>query len=290
MPTKSVSVSVSIYTLTALGIDRYYAIVYPLKRRITTSRTKLVISIIWLISICLSIVQLASASSRLVDLNEYYEGEGDIHVYFCTERLDPQTARGYEVFILIITYVIPLCLLSYTYLNIGKQLWGRKIPGYVDKDRDLAHIKSKRKTVKMLVIIVLMFALCWLPLHIINVVMKFYPELYENADVRTQDTMRILHGCFLWLACANSFVNPLVYVFVNDNFRNDLQKIFRCRCFRKKRHNVSGMSHGSRTTTTTMPRFSSLLGGSNRRSQKSSRKESASTARAHDNEEREEQV
>ncbi|XP_077999609.1 prolactin-releasing peptide receptor-like [Glandiceps talaboti] len=247
---QQVSVIVSVYTLTAIGIDRYYAILHPLTKRVTKNRTKHVICIIWVVSICLSIVQLVSARSIPYDLNEDYDIEGDT-VYFCGEWLDPKTAGGYEVFVLIITYIIPLCILTYTYVNIGKRLWGRTLPGNIDRNRDLAHLKAKRKTIKMLVIVVLMFALCWLPLHVINVVMRIYPDIYVLEE--TQGTIRILHASFLWLACANSFVNPFVYVFINETFQTDLKRLLKCQGIRKWRRKhgsiMSASSRGNRSST-----------------------------------------
>ncbi|XP_077977621.1 QRFP-like peptide receptor [Glandiceps talaboti] len=228
---QQVSVCVSIYTLTAVGIDRYYAILQPMKKRMTKSRTKLVICLIWSVSLSLSIVQLVSVRAVQFDLNDpkYHnrrevvneDNNGNtVIVTFCAEWFDEKTAAGYELFIFIITYIIPLSLLLYTYVNIAKRLWGRQLPGHMDKNRDIAHMKSKRKTIKMLVIIVFMFALCWLPIHAINLVIRFHPLLYEAE--KTQNIMRIMQGCFLWLACANSFVNPIVYGFINENFRMQL--------------------------------------------------------------------
>ncbi|XP_035670154.1 QRFP-like peptide receptor [Branchiostoma floridae] len=53
------SVSVSIFTLVAIGVDRYQAVMYPLRMRMSKSRAKQVVAIIWIMSFALAAVQLA---------------------------------------------------------------------------------------------------------------------------------------------------------------------------------------------------------------------------------------
>jgi len=51
-------VSVSVLTLTAISLERYYAIVHPLRLRATVSRTRLTIVAIWIISAILIVPEL----------------------------------------------------------------------------------------------------------------------------------------------------------------------------------------------------------------------------------------
>ena len=71
----------------------------------------------------------------------------------------------------------------------------------------------------MLVIVVTIFGLCWLPLHVFTLVIDFRPEVLEYD---TQEDEKLLLGIYLgvhWLAMSNSFANPIIYSFTNDNFR-----------------------------------------------------------------------
>ncbi|XP_002730513.1 QRFP-like peptide receptor [Saccoglossus kowalevskii] len=249
---QQISVCVSIYTLTAIGIDRYYAVLYPFKLRVTKNRAKYIVFLIWIVSILLSVVVLVTARSRPVDLNDFIDTPEDI-VFFCSERVSPAAAMGYEFFILVITYIIPLCILSYTYYNIGRRLWGRSLPGNADYNRDLSQMRSKRKTIKMLVIIVVVFSSCWFPLQVFNVINDLVPSLY--ADIETQDSMRIAQSCALLLAMANSFMNPIIYGFLNEGFRNDAKKILKCNVSRHPRRHRS-----SATSTVTHSTRDSSLG------------------------------
>uniref|UniRef100_A0A1I8HWB1 G_PROTEIN_RECEP_F1_2 domain-containing protein n=1 Tax=Macrostomum lignano TaxID=282301 RepID=A0A1I8HWB1_9PLAT len=143
-----------------------------------------------------------------------------------------ENQRVYSVFVLVLTYLLPLGVLSLTYAAIGRQLWNRTIPGNADLARDSQHIRAKRKIVKMLIVVVTLFALCWMPLHVFNV-LSDYTELNTWLPGVTLDRIFIVSH---WTAMANSFVNPMVYGFMNDTFKADLRDLAqRLRCCRSGR-------------------------------------------------------
>ena len=72
----------------------------------------------------------------------------------------------------------------------------------------------------MLVALVVAFAVCWLPLHAFNVVLDVAPHLFDLID--TPYDLRIFLGIYLsclWLAMANSFINPFIFGFLNESFK-----------------------------------------------------------------------
>ena len=72
---------------------------------------------------------------------------------------------------------------------------------------------------KMLVVIVIVFALCWLPLHVFNFAIDIAPYLLD--EIKTQEDERLFLGLYYgchWLAMAHSCANPVIYSFLNDRF------------------------------------------------------------------------
>ncbi len=72
----------------------------------------------------------------------------------------------------------------------------------------------------MLVTLVVVFALCWLPLHLFTLILDLAPHLLDK--IKTQSDERLFLGVYYfchWLAMANSFANPIIYCFLNDSFR-----------------------------------------------------------------------
>lgn len=89
------------------------------------------------------------------------------------------------------------------------KLWGSKTPGNAQNERDKALLRNKKKVVKMLVIVVLLFGFCWLPLqtyHILEV---------SWSDINTYRYINIIWFCCDWLAMSNSCYNPFIYGIYN---------------------------------------------------------------------------
>ncbi|XP_077999722.1 RYamide receptor-like [Glandiceps talaboti] len=240
---QQVSVTSSIYTLVAIGVDRYYAVVYPMKKRMSKYSSRITIVVIWIVGLSMSVVQLVYVYTK-----EYPISSSSI-VVLCDEWW-PRKKSGifYEFFILTFVYIIPLCVLVFTYLEVARRLWGRHIPGNAHRSRDITYYRSKKKVIKMLAIIVVLFGLCWLPLITLNIVGSFRKSLNEDAFV-------IGYFCCHWLAMANSFINPIVYGFLNDSFRADLKRFISVCSFQRRGLSIPRTFASSmRTTSTNVPR------------------------------------
>ncbi|KAH9514504.1 Substance-P receptor [Bulinus truncatus] len=132
---QQVSVLASVCTNTAIGIDRLIAVKFPLRKRVTSSRSKQVILCIWVLAWSLGIVPLVK--SRTVLKN------GKL---MCEEDWSAEQSRlAFGFSIMIITYFLPVTILSVTYAMIGRQLWKHKVPGNADDHRDAVQLKCKRK-------------------------------------------------------------------------------------------------------------------------------------------------
>ena len=73
----------------------------------------------------------------------------------------------------------------------------------------------------MLVVVVALFAVCWMPLHVFHLVVDLSVALQDYMEQATGDQRRlfiVIYCCVHWLAMSNSFVNPVIYGFLNDCF------------------------------------------------------------------------
>ncbi|GFG30044.1 hypothetical protein Cfor_12342, partial [Coptotermes formosanus] len=243
-----VSVVVSVYTLTAIGIDRYNAIMHPLERRFTNLRTKLILASIWVAAVLISGVQLRVARS------ERFKYGGEWH-WECKEQWDSvEDGQTYTMVIFCVTFAVPLLSLAFTYTCVGRRLWLRSSPGNADPTRDLAQLRAKRKIIKMLVTIVVLFALCWLPLQTFLLLYYFVPGFDSYQTDEERKVYALSYFACHWLANANSMVNPFVYCFMSDNFRADLKDLLSLRA-RKSRDSVRSAS--TRTTVSQFQRCGS---------------------------------
>ncbi|KAF7496100.1 Neuropeptide FF receptor 2 [Sarcoptes scabiei] len=125
-------------------------------------------------------------------------------------------------------YLIPLSIIALFYILILKKIAERKLPKLArhlpanvkdgNRQSSLVIERSKVKVFKMLIVLVLLFALSWLPLYVIFFMLKIGPHLDEQSFSMQmlQDSVPIAQ----WLGASNSCVNPILYFFFNAKFRS----------------------------------------------------------------------
>ncbi|XP_026477722.1 tachykinin-like peptides receptor 99D [Ctenocephalides felis] len=76
--------------------------------------------------------------------------------------------------------------------------------------------------VKMMMVVVIIFAVCWLPFHIYFLLTSQYPEITNEPYIR-----EVYLGIY-WLAMSNSMYNPIIYCWMNSRFRRGFKQFFSC--------------------------------------------------------------
>ena len=117
-----------------------------------------------------------------------------------------------SVVVFITLYAFPLFITVTNYSLICRKLWLCKIPGNViDSNRANAE-KSKRKVVRLLMTVCVVFALCWFPIYV-NHYFWYLPP--DQVHLLPEEVKMV----FAWIAHANSAINPCLYLLLNNNFR-----------------------------------------------------------------------
>jgi hypothetical protein len=76
-------------------------------------------------------------------------------------------------------------------------------------------IRIQKRVTKMVVVVVVTFAICWLPFHAISIIQHF-PNIEKDF------------GMVLAQLIAICFVYPILYAFLSDNFRQGFRKLLCC--------------------------------------------------------------
>ena len=124
----------------------------------------------------------------------------------------------------ILCYVLPLSMIMLCYILIGVKVCRRDAPGVQATGRLIVY-KSKVKVLKMLAVIVLLFAFSWLPLYAV------YLRLYFGGDVSNsanETIFNIILPIAQWLGSSNSGVNPIIYCFFSKKYRRGFRHILYC--------------------------------------------------------------
>lgn len=126
----------------------------------------LTVAIVWLVALVLSTPH--SLYSRIV----HYDY---IDMTRCTINAYPseQTKMRLAVYTVLTQYICPIGITTFCYIHIGIFLWQRETIGSLSEGRKLYLLKRKRKRVQMLILVVAVFAICWLPLNLYSLLTDF---------------------------------------------------------------------------------------------------------------------
>ncbi|XP_038573366.1 cholecystokinin receptor [Micropterus salmoides] len=125
-----------------------------------------------------------------------------------------------------------------------------------------AKLQAKRRVIRMLMVIVALFFICWMPLYSANTWKAF--DLKSASKALSGAPISFIHLLSYTSAC----VNPIIYCFMNTRFRKALLSTFACCCrnwlcrqcwwCRKREAGEDGLTAASMATSmaTSMSKFS----------------------------------
>ncbi|XP_068432067.1 galanin receptor type 1 [Clinocottus analis] len=204
----TVSMLVSIFTLSAMSVDRYVAIVHARKSSsIRVARhAALGVLLIWILSLV-----MAAPVAHYQSIVERQDNST-----FCWEVWPDHQRKVYVVCTFVFGYVLPLTLISVCYAKVLNHLH-KKLKNVSKKSE-----QSKKKTAQTVLVVVVVFCLSWLPHHVVHLWVEFGSFPLNQASF----VFRMVAHC---LAYSNSSVNPVIYAFLSENFRNSYRQVFWCR-------------------------------------------------------------
>lgn len=215
-PLQTMSLFASVFTLTAVSLTRYWAILHPLRRQLSITNAKWVIVIIWLLSIV--------PVSPYISVLSFDETTG-----WCDEHWSNKHSRKiYTVALFVAQYAVPLSIIGATYISIGREL-GKKKSAQENKFLQNVQNEEASKVIRMLVAVTILFAVCVLPTNIMWLWLDF-----GNAEEQFAHFWELVAFCNI-LTFANSAANPVCYTITNANYRKEIVFLLKG-CFTRERH------------------------------------------------------
>jgi hypothetical protein len=194
---------VSVLTLTILSVERFHAIVKPMREgiRLRDETVRYAVITIWLLAIALTLP---------LYICSYYD---DMKRHACGHRYPSTTLKNlYTLFIITLVLFLPTVTISYCYFQIVKELYFKRnatIPQTNAQNERLA----KRKLIRVSLSVTIAFGLFILPLCLVAVLKIF--GITSNNGLNFAAT-------FSQLQCV---VNPILYSHQSTNFRQAFKEI-----------------------------------------------------------------
>ncbi|XP_074102632.1 RYamide receptor-like isoform X2 [Cotesia typhae] len=245
---QGVAVAASVFTITAMSVDRYLAVRSPmdLHRMFNRKTTIMTIITLWFIAFTIFAPLLKAVSLENLDLqlnltlvvmageNESLKILEPPSLLVCSEDFKPLGihAHVFGTFCFVLVYAIPGFVVVLAYSLMGRTLCARKPPfdydcnaGSASSQQGFRLMRERKRVAWILLTLAILFALCWLPYNVLR--------LLVDLDVVYQDrVIPVLLPYCLYLGHANSALNPVVYCFMTRNFRQSVKQIL-CRRFGK---------------------------------------------------------
>ena len=212
-----VFISASVFTMMLISFDRFYAVFFPLKEKFF-QKPKVLSAIIWISSFGLMTPIVLMYQTREIQPGVYYclqewpwapPNDTDF-----TETY--KVLKSFHICLFVVLYALPLSVTLFIYFLICRKLWLGKIPGNVTDSKIAAENRLKRKVTCLLVITCVVFAVCWFPVYVNHYFWYVRPDQSHKLPSKVQ-------MLFLWIAHANSALNPCLYILLNKKFRQKFQ-------------------------------------------------------------------
>ena len=258
-------------TLVAIGCDRFRAVVFPFLVRPSTSETRLIVSLIWLVAFAFSLPSYGAMTvTNFPDTPDSF---------FCMDIFsnDSETNTFYRRIYTITMYVVqalsPVFILAILYLKITATLKHiRLIPLALRPTRSwslgstpnasprssvvngnklnmnasgfLKRQLMEKKFLRMLMTVLLVYVLCYLPFQTMYLVYEFHPMLFTSSYMQPLSEFLYL---LVWLPNA---LNPVCYGCLNDYYKRAFKAlIFQPRKFIRALKSRQSFSHSIVVTT-----------------------------------------
>ena len=215
-----ISIIVSIQSLVLIAVDRFEAVVFPLRSPLVSSKMcPLFILATWIVAIAvlspyLSIFKLVENQVNLECLACWNEAFGE-----------SSSLSNYFLALYVVFLYAPIALLVVLYSIIVVKLKSQIFPGDQQSFKfEQQRAKRNRNVLKMAIAIVVGLVLCWVPWSISNLLTLFAWEWNRTLPCG----IYLYHDIAFFISLLSFAINPCICFTFSGNYRQGLKRLLKC--------------------------------------------------------------
>lgn len=210
----SVLIFNTILTHTAISVDRFFAVVKPMKKIMTRKKAFSSILGIWLLSVAVSLGPILGWGR-----NDYNASTLQCGFGFPKNRIDVL----YMIFLAVIAFLVPIIIMSYAYIRIYLVVrhHTRRMSSSTFGNNPEDFAKKQQRIVLTFFLALIAFIVCWMP---------FFVFIAIAVSISSRDELP--HGLGLaayWCGFLNCSINPYLIGLRSERFHETFTYVFCCR-------------------------------------------------------------
>ena len=206
---------VSIQNLVLITVDRFGAVVFPLRSPLLRSKLcPFFISATWIVA-----ATVCSTTLFAKKLVEYSAGEMICVVRWEEAFGESSSFADYQLACSILFTYIPVILLVLLYSIILIKLKTQAHPGEQSANIQQQRKRRNRNVLQMSIAIVLAFMFCWLP-YSTNIIIR-----YQASPIHFSCGFWLYYYVTYYMAVGYCAINPTICFFFSSNYREGLKRL-----------------------------------------------------------------
>ncbi|KAM4016534.1 C3a anaphylatoxin chemotactic receptor-like [Anomaloglossus baeobatrachus] len=213
----NVNMTSSVLLLTAMSIDRWVSVMWPFWAKVhrTCNVVRISAAIIWGLSLMVAGVLYYVSRYHLGVVYEWCIYNDYIIPY------NPELYHTMQMISLVIMCVIPFLIIVTSYVTIFYKI------------RKSKRSQRSQRSFRIITAVISCFFICWFPYYILPLIILFY-QIYNLKF--------FVIPIVTTLACLNSCMNPIIYVFMGPGFRQGFFRSIPARVERALREHPNDLS------------------------------------------------
>ncbi|KAM3876925.1 putative gonadotropin-releasing hormone II receptor [Diretmus argenteus] len=207
------------FVTVVMSLDRQSAILDPLAINKARKRNRVMLTVAWSMSAVLSVPQMFLFHKVTITYPEDFTQ--------CTTRgsfITHWQETAYNMFTFSCLFLLPLAMMITCYTRIFFEISKRMTKDNLSSNevhlrRSKNNIpKARMRTLKMSIVIVMSFIICWTPYYLLGLWYWFFPDDLEGKVSHSLTHILFIFGLF------NACIDPIIYGLFTIHFRKGLKR------------------------------------------------------------------